>query len=162
LQEELLRLQSELHKTIVFVTHDIDEAIRLGDRVCVLKVGGQIGQYDTPANLLAHPADAFVAEFLGEDRGVRQLAFLSSTGLAVADPAGTGPGWHLELDPDGRPRGWHRDGGELLPAGRTFTVGRDSLRSALDSAVLNPSGLGIGVDDDGRVLGCVHPDQVTA
>src|SRR2546430_2005293 len=62
LQAELVRLQDQLHKTIVFVTHDIDEAIRLGDLVCVLKVGGRIGQYDTPANLLAAPADEFVAQ----------------------------------------------------------------------------------------------------
>jgi osmoprotectant transport system ATP-binding protein len=162
LQEELIRLQSELHKTIVFVTHDIDEAIRIGDRVCVLKVGGRIGQYDTPTNLLARPADAFVAEFLGNDRGVRRLSFLPTDGLTLSDLPGADADWQLVLDEDGRPRGWRQGEGDLVPAGRTFTVGRDSLRSALDSAVLSPSGLAVGVDEGGRVLGVAHPDQVIA
>jgi osmoprotectant transport system ATP-binding protein len=169
LQEELLRLQAELHKTIVFVTHDIDEAIRLGDRVCVLKVGGRIGQYDTPANLLAAPADDFVAEFLGEDRGLRRLSFLGSEGLVLATdgvvtegaPA-TGQEWALVVDADRWPVGWSLSGDpELRPCARTFTVGADSLRSALDSAALNPSGLAIGVDADGRVLGVVGQPEIT-
>jgi osmoprotectant transport system ATP-binding protein len=170
LQEELLRLQAELHKTIVFVTHDIDEAIRLGDRVCVLKVGGRIGQYDTPANLLAAPADDFVAEFLGEDRGLRRLSFLGSEGLVLATdgvvteggaPA-TGQEWALVVGADRRPVGWSLSGDpELRPCARTFTVGADSLRSALDSAALNPSGLAIGVDADGRVLGVVGQPEIT-
>ena len=169
LQEELIRLQAELHKTIVFVTHDIDEAIRLGDRVCVLKVGGRIGQYDTPANLLAAPADDFVAEFLGEDRGLRRLSFLGSEGLTLATdgivtegatPAGAE--WALVVDADRRPVGWSPAGESgLLPCERSFTVGVDSLRSALDSAALNPSGLAIGVDAEGRVLGLVAQPEIT-
>jgi osmoprotectant transport system ATP-binding protein len=193
LQEELIRLQAELHKTIVFVTHDIDEAIRIGDLVCVLRAGGRIGQYDTPANLLARPADDFVAQFLGEDRGVRRLSFLSSRGLALtdggvvrADTALTevagiarraGLDWLLVVDPDHRPMGWLQPGNgagdrlaaepvakdvALRPCARTFTVGVDSLRSALDSAVLNPSGLAIGVDDDGRVVGVAGQLEITA
>jgi osmoprotectant transport system ATP-binding protein len=69
LQDEFLRLQGELGKTIVFVTHDIDEAIKLGDRVAVMRVGGHLAQLSDPAYLLAHPADDFVADFLGRDRG---------------------------------------------------------------------------------------------
>jgi osmoprotectant transport system ATP-binding protein len=169
LQEELIRLQAELHKTIVFVTHDIDEAIRLGDRVCVLKVGGRIGQYDTPANLLAAPADDFVAEFLGEDRGLRRLAFLGSHGLQLTAlgvvTEGTplpGQEWVLVVDAERRPVGWSLSGGsDLRPCARTFTVGVDSLRSALDSAALNPSGLAIGVDGDGRVLGVIGQPEIT-
>jgi osmoprotectant transport system ATP-binding protein len=169
LQEELIRLQAELHKTIVFVTHDIDEAIRLGDRVCVLKTGGRIGQYDTPANLLAAPADDFVAEFLGEDRGLRRLSFLGSEGLALTTDGvvteGTttaGHEWALVVDADRHPVGWSRSGdAELQPCARTFTAGVDSLRSALDSAVLNPSGLAIGVDAGGRVLGVVGQPEIT-
>jgi osmoprotectant transport system ATP-binding protein len=103
-----------------------------------------------------------VAQFLGDDRGVRRLSFLPTDGLALSDPPGAYADWQLVSDEDGRPRGWRRDGGDLVPAGRTFTVGRDSLRSALDSAVLNPSGLAVGVDEDGRVLGVTHPDQVIA
>jgi osmoprotectant transport system ATP-binding protein len=169
LQEELIRLQAELHKTIVFVTHDIDEAIRLGDRVCVLKVGGRIGQYDTPANLLAAPADDFVAEFLGEDRGLRRLSFLGSHGLALTTDGIVTEGaaaaqreWALVVDADRWPVGWSLSGDpELRPCARTFTVGVDSLRSALDSAALNPSGLAIGVDGDGRVLGVIGQPEIT-
>ena len=69
LQDEFLRLQAELGKTIVFVTHDIDEAIKLGDQVAVLRVGGRLAQVAEPAYLLAHPADDFVADFVGRDRG---------------------------------------------------------------------------------------------
>ncbi len=76
LQEELLRLQSELHKTIVFVTHDIDEAVKLGDTVAVLRVGGKLAQIAEPAALLSDPADDFVREFLGRDRGIRRLGFV--------------------------------------------------------------------------------------
>ncbi|MEJ7705013.1 MAG: ATP-binding cassette domain-containing protein [Geodermatophilaceae bacterium] len=71
LQEELLRLQGELGKTILFVTHDIDEAIKVGDAVAVLREGGRLAQYAPPAELLARPADGFVAGFVGRDRGYR-------------------------------------------------------------------------------------------
>ncbi|HTD49351.1 MAG TPA: ATP-binding cassette domain-containing protein, partial [Acidimicrobiia bacterium] len=76
LQEELLDLQRRLHKTIVFVTHDIDEAIRLGDRVAVLNVGGVLEQYGPPVDVLAEPASPFVLEFLGADRGLKRLALI--------------------------------------------------------------------------------------
>ena len=65
LQHELLRIQSELRKTIIFVTHDIDEAIMLGDRIAILREGGVLAQYDTPEAILTHPADAFVERFIG-------------------------------------------------------------------------------------------------
>jgi len=68
LQEEFLRLQASVGKTIVFVTHDVDEAVRLGDRIAVFSDGGTLEQYDPPQQLLAHPANAFVAEFVGNDR----------------------------------------------------------------------------------------------
>ncbi|PSQ92018.1 MAG: proline/glycine betaine ABC transporter ATP-binding protein [Proteobacteria bacterium SW_6_67_9] len=76
LQDELLRLQRRLHKTIVFVTHDIDEAIRVGDRVAVMRAPGELVQYDNPRALLAAPADAFVTDFLGHDRELRRLALI--------------------------------------------------------------------------------------
>ena len=68
-QDELLRIQRELRKTIIFVTHDIDEAILVGDRIAILREGGVLAQYDSPERLLAHPADDFVARFVGADRG---------------------------------------------------------------------------------------------
>ncbi len=74
LQEEFLRLQAEVRKTIVLVTHDLDEAVRLGDRIAVLSQGGHLEQYDTPAALLGSPATPFVREFVGADRGIRRLA----------------------------------------------------------------------------------------
>ena len=166
LQDEFLRLQTELHKTIVLVTHDIDEAVKLGDVVCLLEVGGRIGQFDTPERLLAAPADAFVEEFLGDDRGVRRLSFVGSDGLAldssrVVTASESGDAWRLLVDADGRPSGWlPPGGGELVPAGRPFTVGRESLRAALDSAVLNPSGEAIAIDDDGKVVGLAGENQI--
>jgi osmoprotectant transport system ATP-binding protein len=74
LQDEVRRLQREVAKTIVFVTHDIDEAIKMGDRIAILREGGVLAQYDTPDQILAHPADDFVAQFIGEDRALRRLA----------------------------------------------------------------------------------------
>jgi osmoprotectant transport system ATP-binding protein len=74
LQEEFLRLQAEVRKTIVLVTHDLDEAVRLGDRIVVLSDGGQLEQYAGPATLLGEPASAFVRDFVGTDRAIRRLA----------------------------------------------------------------------------------------
>ncbi len=75
LQDEFLRLQDELEKTIVFVTHDIDEAVKLGHRIAVFQVGGTLAQYSTPDELLAAPANDFVRDFLGGDKGIRRLRF---------------------------------------------------------------------------------------
>ncbi|ROO83249.1 osmoprotectant transport system ATP-binding protein [Actinocorallia herbida] len=77
LQEEFLRLQAELHKTIVFVTHDIDEAVRLGHRIAVFAKGGRVAQYAAPRELLAAPEPGFVTEFLGGERGLRKLRFFA-------------------------------------------------------------------------------------
>jgi osmoprotectant transport system ATP-binding protein len=77
LQEELRRLQKRVKKTIVFVTHDVEEAVILGDRIAVLNVGGILEQFDTPARILGRPASAFVADFLGKDRQLRRLSLMS-------------------------------------------------------------------------------------
>jgi osmoprotectant transport system ATP-binding protein len=74
LQQELRRLHREVAKTVIFVTHDIDEAILMGDRIAILREGGRLAQYDTPDTILAHPADEFVERFIGEDRALRRLA----------------------------------------------------------------------------------------
>ena len=76
LQNQFLRLQSEISKTILFVTHDIDEAIKMGDRVAVLQKGGVLAQYATPAELLMSPANDFVEDFVGADRALKRLALL--------------------------------------------------------------------------------------
>ena len=83
LQQELLRLQGELGKTVVFVTHDIDEAFLLGDQVVIMQHGGKISQAASPAEILANPADDFVAEFVGADRGKRALHITEVGGRRV-------------------------------------------------------------------------------
>jgi osmoprotectant transport system ATP-binding protein len=99
LQDEFLRLQERVRKTVVFVTHDIDEAIKMGDQIAILREGGRLAQYDTPAEILTHPADEFVAEFVGADRALKRLglATLADIELAPADGAPAGDG-HVELD----------------------------------------------------------------
>ena len=90
LQDEFLRLQREVRKTVVFVTHDIDEAIKVGDRIAILREGGRLAQYDPPATILEHPADDFVAEFVGADRALKALA-LHKVGDLELRPAADGP-----------------------------------------------------------------------
>src|SRR2546421_12031410 len=90
LQNEFLRLHREIRKTVIFVTHDIDEAIKMGDRIAILREGGVLAQYATPDELLARPADEFVARFVGADRALKRLALsrLSDLELAPVDGAG--------------------------------------------------------------------------
>jgi len=182
LQNEFLRLQSELGKTIVFVTHDIDEAIKLGDQVAVLRVGGQLAQLASPAELLARPADPFVAGFVGRDRGYRALGFVTAGSLPVSeepvvrlgdslDAAGeiATAGWVLAVDDAGAPQGWlaigeHRGSGSVTPAvlnlGGTLATEAATWRETLDAALSSPSGRGVIVDDRGVLVGTVTAGQV--
>jgi osmoprotectant transport system ATP-binding protein len=191
LQDELLRLQSELRKTVVLVTHDIEEAIKVGDLVALYRPHGRLAQLDTPRRLLESPIDSYVSDFVGFDRGIRRLSFIRATGLdlrtghvlgagatvgeALDAARAAGESWLLAIEQDGKPRGW-------IPAerfaefsddtavaavsadgfGHTFTVGSDSLRAALDAAVLSPAGEAIGVDSAGRVAGLLSYDQLRA
>jgi osmoprotectant transport system ATP-binding protein len=93
LQTELRRLHREVGKTVIFVTHDVDEAITMGDRIALLRQGGTLAQYDTPDAILAHPADDFVAQFVGEDRALRRLALHRLWDVALE------PGSQDELGP---------------------------------------------------------------
>ncbi|MFC1418511.1 ABC transporter ATP-binding protein [Streptacidiphilus cavernicola] len=188
LQDELLRIQAELGKTIVFVTHDIDEAIKLGDMVAVLREGGKLAQYAPPSELLTAPSDPFVEDFLGTDRGVRRLSFFTAAGVELTSlpivavdstaeqltertlPAldlGKTP-YLLVTDTEGRPLGWAdaklRAAGDtaLTPYGHSFTAGRDSLRAALDSAVLSPTGWAVAVDESGRAVGVAAQETIAA
>ncbi len=182
LQDEFLRLQRELGKTILFVTHDIDEAIRLGDLVAVLRVGGRLAQVDTPDALLADPVDDFVADFVGRDRGYRALGFREAPDLAVRDEPTVRLGatpeqarsaaadrWVLVVDDQRRPQGWVEPARLTGPIGsadlhRGGTVARESgsFRAVLDAALSAPSGRGVLVDDAGALVGTVTANRVVA
>ena len=178
LQDELLRLQAELDKTILFVTHDIDEAVRIGEKVAVFREGGILAQYAPPAELLARPADDFVAHFVGKDRGYRSLSFVDPAGIEVLDvptvvlgsPVEPAAEWRLALDSEKRPHGWLApkttvDGAltedVLQPGGSLYESGT-AVRGALDSALSSPTGFGVVVDADGRHVGAVTAKQVLA
>jgi osmoprotectant transport system ATP-binding protein len=92
LQDEFLRLQELVRKTVVFVTHDIDEAIKMGDRIAILRQGGVLAQYATPAEILTAPADEFVAEFVGEDRALKRLGLARLADIELLSPDGLAPG----------------------------------------------------------------------
>jgi len=191
LQDELIRLQAELRKTVVLVTHDVEEAIKVGDQVAVFYPHGKVAQIDTPEQLLGAPADDYVENFLGFDRGIRRLAFFPAVGLdlgtgtvlAADTPVGqarqaakrAGESWVLVTSAERLPRGWaalaeleSRDGHEVLgqvplaPYGHTFRVSQDSLRAALDATVLSRTGLAVGVDDEGRVVGVTSYERLRA
>ena len=91
LQLEFLRLHEEVRRTVIFVTHDIDEAIKLGDRIAILREGGHLAQYDTPDRILAHPADEFVERFVGADRGLKRLALRRLEEIELEPLNGTPP-----------------------------------------------------------------------
>jgi osmoprotectant transport system ATP-binding protein len=95
LQDEFLRLQALVRKTIVFVTHDIDEAIKMGDRIAILREGGHLAQYGTPAEILADPADEFVARFVGADRGLKRLSLTTLGEIDLPQPNGHSPSLRL-------------------------------------------------------------------
>ena len=182
LQDLFLHLQGDLGKTIVFVTHDIDEAIKLGDQVAVLRVGGRLAQLDTPSRLLADPVDDFVADFVGRDRGYRALGFRGAPLLALTDeptvPLGASVGearaattdrWLLVLDAAGAPVGWvepDRLGAPISPEhlhrGGTVARADGSYRAVLDAALSAPSGRGVLVDESGRFVGTVTANRVVA
>ncbi len=172
LHEFFLGLQRELGKTIIFITHDIDEAIMLGDQVAIMRVGGHLAQVGTPQQLLDEPADAFVEGFVGRDRGFRSLSFQPASVLSldrvkvVRDiETASGPGPILVVDGDARPVGWadpQRPGG-VFPLGPTFSPETDSLRVALDSALTSPHGLAVAVTaDTRRYAGVVSADTILA
>ena len=135
LQEEFLTLQQELCKTVLLVTHDLDEAVRMGDRVAVFAAGGRLAQYDVPAEVLARPADAFVAEFVGGSRGLRRLAVT--------------PVSREDLRPvDGSPTGGTIDVSATLEEALALLMRQDE-----------PA---IGVSENGRTIGVLTPDAVHA
>jgi osmoprotectant transport system ATP-binding protein len=137
LQDEFLRLQQQVRKTVVFVTHDIDEAIKMGDRIAILRDGGAIAQYDTPAEILRSPADDFVAQFVGADRGIKRLSLIQLGDLALLPPAGARP-----QDAAAAP---------LVPEVPLTMSARDALSLLLTSRATRL----LAVDDAGGVRGIV-------
>jgi ABC-type proline/glycine betaine transport system ATPase subunit len=183
LQTEFLRLQETVRKTIVFVTHDIEEAVRIGDRIVVMSQGGHVEQYATPAELLGRPANEFVADFVGADRGLKRLAVTGidtadleqppvvhvADGLADARAAleRTGARWAVVLDEAGHLHGW-------LSADRAAGVGtvgtaarrmeawvpKDaSLKTAFATMLQLESGW-VAVLDGDRFLGVLTPESL--
>jgi osmoprotectant transport system ATP-binding protein len=134
LQNEFLRLQAEIRKTVVFVTHDIDEAIKMGDRIAVMQEGGQLAQYAKPAELLMSPANAFVEDFVGPDRALKRLALqrVRDVDLLPAREGATGP----EISPDA------------------------PLRDALSELIAHEAHYA-PVVEDGRVLGVISVEVIS-
>jgi osmoprotectant transport system ATP-binding protein len=134
LQDEFLRLQAAVRKTVVFVTHDIDEAIKMGDRIAILREHGELAQYAPPTELLTHPADDFVAQFVGADRGLKRLALTTLADLDLVEPNG-------------------------LPANGQRVPLQTSVRDAL-SVMLTAGGGPLTVVDGERVAGLLTMDLV--
>ena len=179
LQDEFLRLQQEVQKTIVFVTHDIDEAIKMGDRIAILQQGGVLAQYATPEDLLAEPASDFVADFLGAERGLKRLALIPVSAVkaepgpvvspddpgdrALAAAEAFGSDWVVVVA-DRRLLGWV----DAAEASKRARVGdaevrpfqlqvdaEDSLRAALNAMVQSHTGVAVRVSDGDRYEGLV-------
>ncbi|MFC7620245.1 ABC transporter ATP-binding protein [Microlunatus sp. GCM10028923] len=161
LHELFLGLQRRLSKTIIMITHDIDEAIALGDQVAILRVGGVLAQAGTPQELLEQPADAFVEGFVGKDRGYRSLSFLPADRLPLTDAREAGPG-RLVFEDD-RPTGWvgFREDDGVVPLGGTFDPATDTMRVALDAALASPASVAVAVSE-GRFAGVVAPSAILA
>ncbi|MFH8609530.1 ABC transporter ATP-binding protein [Streptomyces sp. NPDC018029] len=159
LQDELLRLQRELSKTIVFVTHDIDEAVRLGDRIAVFRTGGHLVQCAEPAELLARPADDFVADFLGAERGLKLLSLASLSGVPQG-PAPEGGAWTLRLDAAGSPLAWRHVDGDAPDVPVRPLRDTDTLLAALDESLSSPAGLVARVDAEGRLTGVSSREDI--
>jgi osmoprotectant transport system ATP-binding protein len=134
LQDDFLRLHKEVPKTVVFVTHDIDEAIKMGHRIAILR-DGELVQYDTPDNILAEPANEFVADFVGEDRGLKRLSVWRLGDLELDPPPD---------EPDG-------------PSATEHT----SLRDALSLMLVEGRERLVVVDEDGRPTGTVGLEAIT-
>jgi osmoprotectant transport system ATP-binding protein len=177
LQNEFLRLQQEIRKTIVFVTHDIDEAIKMGDRIAIMRQGGKLAQYAPPAELLMYPANPFVEDFVGSDRALKRLALqrvrdidlwkapLVRVGEPVAEAraktADSEVSYPLLIDDAGRPLGWLSERGlqgervtaELTSKAEPVLDLDDVLRDALSDLLAAETQYGPVVNERGEVAG---------
>ncbi len=186
LQNEFLRLQERVRKTIVFVTHDVDEAIKMADRIAILKRGGVLAQYDTPDAILAAPASEFVEHFVGADRGLKRLSLGRVRDLPLSKPITARPGeardeirrrlesagadYALLVDGEDRPIGWvgkgdlQADGSvaedDATPGSPTLQP-ETTLRDALSAMLVSSVQVGVVVDEHERVLGVVSVDGIS-
>jgi osmoprotectant transport system ATP-binding protein len=184
LQNEFLRLQGEIRKTVVFVTHDIDEAIKVGDRIAVMKQGGVLGQYAPPAELLMYPADPFVEDFVGADRALKRLALqrvrdvdlwrapVVRAGEPVAEAraklAESDLPYPLLVDSDDRPIGWlseraltgERVREELRSRAEPLVELDDVLRDALSDLIQHETQFAPVVNADGRLAGVLSLELI--
>jgi osmoprotectant transport system ATP-binding protein len=187
LQNEFLRLQAEIRKTVLFVTHDIDEAIKMGDRIAVMREGGRVEQYATPAELLMAPANEFVEDFVGADRALKRLALMrvSDINLWEAPLAHVGQAsaevreklaspdvevpYALLVDSERRPLGWltERDlTGEVVPRQADSPLGPvlerdDVMRDALADLLQGESQYAPVVDHQGRIAGVLSVEIIS-
>jgi osmoprotectant transport system ATP-binding protein len=186
LQDEFLRLQRELQKTIVFVTHDIDEAIKMGDRIAILQEQSVIAQHDTPERILAHPKSKFVEDFLGSGATLKGLNLMRAGEVELDDVTtiqaptsrdavleaieSSGDQWVLMLDEKGIPKRWLNrrslDGTESLDeAGKAVQVTvepEDTLRDALEKMLQSAVGTACCVNPDGSYRGVVRVETLVA
>ena len=186
LQNEFLRLQEQVRKTIIFVTHDVDEAIKMGDRIAILQRGGILAQYDSPAAILANPASEFVQRFVGADRGLKRLSLARVRDLdpipAITVRAGEDRAevrrrldrveeleYALLVDDRQRPLGWIdqldlQGNGPIDPdaatPGAPTLEPESTLRDALSTMLGSSVQLGVVVDGQGRVVGLVSVDAI--
>lgn len=145
LQDEFLRLHRRLGMTVLLVTHDIDEALKLGDRVAVMRQGGRLAQYATPAELLARPADEFVARFIGADRGLKRLGLMRVGEALLTTELANAPAAGRVADPS---------------APRFTPV--TTLREALSTLLAAGAQRGPVIDDAGRYLGDLTLEAIAA
>jgi osmoprotectant transport system ATP-binding protein len=158
LQQEFKRLQRDLGKTVVFVTHDVDEAVLLGDRIAIMRQGGKVAQYGPPEALLAQPASDYVSSFIGGTRGIKLLSLRSAADVPYSEVGPEGiAGWTLRTVEDRRPAAWARDGSEV-PVEAVGPEG--TLRDLLDSAIASPARAAVRVDEHGALLGAVPFDTL--
>jgi osmoprotectant transport system ATP-binding protein len=187
LQNEFLRLQEDLAKTILFVTHDIDEAIKMGDLVAVFELGGRVAQYGTPAEILAHPASDFVAQFVGSDRGLKRLSLyrvgdIPPESLPSANVGSSAPAarsrleshpfeYLLVLDESNRPLGWATHSAlknsewvsaDLAQPMSPLLDRRTTLKDALSQLLEADVQAGLVVDRNGTYQGVITVDTIAA
>jgi osmoprotectant transport system ATP-binding protein len=166
LQDEFLEVQRQIAKTICFVTHDLSEAVKLGDRVAVFATGGRLAQYDTPSEVLAHPADDFVAEFVGSGAAVRRLSLLEISQLEleeiVISSGGAPANGHpvLAVDDAGRPSAWQHLPGSAQPPALVTVSLSGTVYDAVDVMLDARSPLVVVVDDDGHPRGALRWDAL--